>query len=175
MLTLGLHNMKLLDLQSRNAYIAWSMWVCKACWSYEVHTINFKYIVTCIYTQVHIDVCKYLWMHVSICVDHLIRHHWHFLSRNSVIRLLYFCDLFLFSWLWYYHLEIQDSSKEIIAKLQDKPDLIIGNYSDGNLVASLVAKKLEVTQVCSSEPFSSISSGWKFLYCLSSGKIIKMN
>lgn len=40
----------------------------------------------------------------------------------------------------------EDSSKEIIAKLQDKPDLIIGNYSDGNLVASLVSKKLEVTQ-----------------------------
>jgi sucrose synthase len=31
--------------------------------------------------------------------------------------------------------------------LQGKPDLIIGNYSDGNIVASLLAHKLGVTEV----------------------------
>lgn len=31
--------------------------------------------------------------------------------------------------------------------MEGKPDLIIGNYTDGNLVASLVASKLGVTQV----------------------------
>lgn len=31
-----------------------------------------------------------------------------------------------------------------------KPDLIIGNYSDGNLVASLMASKLGITQVTNS-------------------------
>ena len=36
---------------------------------------------------------------------------------------------------------------EIAAELQGVPDLIIGNYSDGNLVASLLASKLGVTQV----------------------------
>lgn len=31
--------------------------------------------------------------------------------------------------------------------MDSKPDLIIGNYSDGNLVASLMASKLGITQV----------------------------
>lgn len=31
--------------------------------------------------------------------------------------------------------------------MEGKPDLIIGNYTDGNLVSSLVAAKLGVTQV----------------------------
>jgi sucrose synthase len=35
---------------------------------------------------------------------------------------------------------------EISAELQGKPDLIIGNYSDGNLVASLLAHKMGITQ-----------------------------
>lgn len=39
-------------------------------------------------------------------------------------------------------------AKELAAELQAKPDLIIGNYSEGNLVASLLAHKLGVTQVC---------------------------
>jgi sucrose synthase len=39
-----------------------------------------------------------------------------------------------------------DAEKEILAELQGKPDLIIGNYSDGNLVAFLLARKLKVTQ-----------------------------
>lgn len=41
----------------------------------------------------------------------------------------------------------QDAASEISAELQGVPDLIIGNYSDGNLVASLLSSKLGVTQV----------------------------
>ncbi|MQL80204.1 hypothetical protein Taro_012658 [Colocasia esculenta] len=47
----------------------------------------------------------------------------------------------------------EDVANEVAGELQAKPDLIIGNYSDGNLVASLLAHKLGVTQVeysCSS-------------------------
>ncbi|KAA8523368.1 hypothetical protein F0562_009791 [Nyssa sinensis] len=40
----------------------------------------------------------------------------------------------------------EDVAKEITGELQAKPDLIIGNYSEGNLVASLLAHKLGVTQ-----------------------------
>ncbi|GAA0150811.1 hypothetical protein LIER_09666 [Lithospermum erythrorhizon] len=40
----------------------------------------------------------------------------------------------------------EDVAGEIAAELQGVPDLIIGNYSDGNLVASLLAHKLGVTQ-----------------------------
>lgn len=36
--------------------------------------------------------------------------------------------------------------KEVIAELDGRPDLIIGNYSDGNLVASLLSRRLHVTQ-----------------------------
>lgn len=39
-----------------------------------------------------------------------------------------------------------DSEKELLAEFQGKPDLIIGNYSDGNLVAFLLARRLNVTQ-----------------------------
>lgn len=39
-----------------------------------------------------------------------------------------------------------DVANELSAELQNTPDLIIGNYSDGNLVASLLAHKLGVTQ-----------------------------
>lgn len=41
----------------------------------------------------------------------------------------------------------QDAASEITAELQGIPDFIIGNYSDGNLVASLLASKMGVTQV----------------------------
>lgn len=41
----------------------------------------------------------------------------------------------------------QDASNEIAAELQGVPDLIIGNYSDGNLVASLLSHKMGVTEV----------------------------
>ncbi|KAJ0032039.1 hypothetical protein Pint_13576 [Pistacia integerrima] len=40
----------------------------------------------------------------------------------------------------------EDVAVEIGKELQGKPDLIIGNYSDGNIVASLLAHKLGVTQ-----------------------------
>ncbi|MBI1388150.1 MAG: sucrose synthase [bacterium] len=36
--------------------------------------------------------------------------------------------------------------KEILSILDDSPDLIIGNYSDGNLVASILSRRLNVTQ-----------------------------
>ncbi|NP_001292638.1 sucrose synthase [Cucumis sativus] len=40
----------------------------------------------------------------------------------------------------------EDVAQELTKELQGKPDLIIGNYSDGNIVASLLAHKLGVTQ-----------------------------
>jgi sucrose synthase len=39
-----------------------------------------------------------------------------------------------------------DAEKELLAEFQGKPDLIVGNYSDGNLVAFLLARHLGVTQ-----------------------------
>lgn len=42
---------------------------------------------------------------------------------------------------------LQDAASEISAELHGTPDLIIGNYSDGNLVASLLSYKMGVTQV----------------------------
>ncbi len=39
-----------------------------------------------------------------------------------------------------------DAQRELLAQLQGKPDLIVGNYSDGNLVASLLARRFEATQ-----------------------------
>ncbi|CAJ2631992.1 unnamed protein product [Trifolium pratense] len=40
----------------------------------------------------------------------------------------------------------EDVASEIAAELQGYPDFIIGNYSDGNLVASLLSYKMGVTQ-----------------------------
>jgi hypothetical protein len=54
-----------------------------------------------------------------------------------------------FAHLWTRYVYIQDAANEIVAALQGKPDLIIGNYSDGNLVASLVANKFGIIQVFS--------------------------
>ncbi|MBN2430507.1 MAG: sucrose synthase [Acidobacteria bacterium] len=39
-----------------------------------------------------------------------------------------------------------EAEKEILAELGGRPDLIIGNYSDGNLVATLLSNRLGVTQ-----------------------------
>ena len=39
-----------------------------------------------------------------------------------------------------------EAEKELLAELSGRPDFIIGNYSDGNLVASLMAHRLGVTQ-----------------------------
>ncbi|XP_071722761.1 sucrose synthase 5-like [Rutidosis leptorrhynchoides] len=40
----------------------------------------------------------------------------------------------------------QDATTKVLEVMDGKPDLIIGNYSDGNLVASLMARKLGTTQ-----------------------------
>ncbi|KAL2893584.1 Sucrose synthase [Bienertia sinuspersici] len=40
----------------------------------------------------------------------------------------------------------EDAANEISGELRAKPDLVIGNYSDGNIAASLLAHKLGVTQ-----------------------------
>ena len=39
-----------------------------------------------------------------------------------------------------------DAGRELLSELGGRPDLIVGNYSDGNLVASLMSNKLSVTQ-----------------------------
>lgn len=39
-----------------------------------------------------------------------------------------------------------DAERELRAEFGGKPDLIVGNYSDGNLVAFLLARRLKVTQ-----------------------------
>lgn len=39
-----------------------------------------------------------------------------------------------------------DAERELLAEFQGKPDLIIGNYSDGNLVAFLLSRRLKATQ-----------------------------
>ncbi len=39
-----------------------------------------------------------------------------------------------------------EAEKELLAELGARPDLVIGNYSDGNLVATLLAHRLHVTQ-----------------------------
>lgn len=46
----------------------------------------------------------------------------------------------------------QDAASEIVAELSGQPDLVIGNYSDGNLVATLLSHHLGVTQVCRDQP-----------------------
>ncbi|MBI1352934.1 MAG: sucrose synthase [Acidobacteria bacterium] len=40
----------------------------------------------------------------------------------------------------------EDVEREVLAELGERPDLVVGNYSDGNLVATLLAQKLGVTQ-----------------------------
>ncbi|MEH1767267.1 MAG: sucrose synthase [Nostoc sp.] len=39
-----------------------------------------------------------------------------------------------------------DAEKELLAQFKAKPNLIIGNYSDGNLVAFLLSRRMKVTQ-----------------------------
>jgi len=39
-----------------------------------------------------------------------------------------------------------DAERELVSELGGRPDLVIGNYSDGNLVASLLSYRLQVTQ-----------------------------
>jgi sucrose synthase len=40
----------------------------------------------------------------------------------------------------------EDAEQELVSKMGSKPNLIIGNYSDGNLVASLLAHRLQAIQ-----------------------------
>lgn len=40
----------------------------------------------------------------------------------------------------------EDASRELLSEFEGRPDLIIGNYSDGNLVASLLSDKFDVIQ-----------------------------
>ncbi|QSJ18032.1 sucrose synthase [Nostoc sp. UHCC 0702] len=40
----------------------------------------------------------------------------------------------------------EDAEKQLLGQFQGYPNLIIGNYSDGNLVASLLSRSLQVTQ-----------------------------
>ncbi len=42
----------------------------------------------------------------------------------------------------------ENASVALKGEFQGKPDLIIGNYSDGNLVSYLLSKKFDVTQCC---------------------------
>jgi sucrose synthase len=39
-----------------------------------------------------------------------------------------------------------EAEKEVLARLGDRPDFILGNYSDGNLVATIMAARMGVTQ-----------------------------
>ncbi|MGB6300626.1 MAG: sucrose synthase [Rivularia sp. (in: cyanobacteria)] len=39
-----------------------------------------------------------------------------------------------------------DAEKELLAEFQGRPDLIVGNYTDGNLVAFLLSRRLKVIQ-----------------------------
>lgn len=41
---------------------------------------------------------------------------------------------------------VVDVEKEMLAEMGGRPDVVIGNYSDGNMVASLLAQRLGVTQ-----------------------------
>ena len=40
----------------------------------------------------------------------------------------------------------EDAARELMGEFEGRPDLIIGNYSDGNLVASLLSDKFDVIQ-----------------------------
>jgi len=40
----------------------------------------------------------------------------------------------------------EEAKRELLAELGMRPDLVIGNYSDGNLIASLLSQSLHVTQ-----------------------------
>ncbi|ACC83296.1 sucrose synthase [Nostoc punctiforme] len=39
-----------------------------------------------------------------------------------------------------------DAEKELLTQFKGKPNLLVGNYSDGNLVASLLSRRMKVTQ-----------------------------
>lgn len=89
--------------------------------------------------------------------------HFHFCDKSWITRIrTYICDWwayelcrilkFIIFGIYWVIVSLfgcrQDAANEIAAELQSVPDLIIGNYSDGNLVASLLSYKLGITQVC---------------------------
>jgi Sucrose synthase len=70
--------------------------------------------------------------------------------------------------------DCQDVAHEIAGEMQAIPDLIIGNYSDGNLVASLLAHKLGVTTVRFNFQPKFIYCNSKWLFCYKSEQIVKI-
>ncbi|CAH8258038.1 unnamed protein product [Arabidopsis lyrata] len=80
----------------------------------------------------------------------------------------------------------QDATSKILQRLDCKPDLIIGNYTDGNLVASLMATKIGVTQgtiahALEKTKYEDSDAKWKELdpkyhfSCQFTGDLIAMN
>jgi sucrose synthase len=57
-----------------------------------------------------------------------------------------------------------DAENEVLAHLGGKPALIIGNYSDGNLVASLMSRRLQVTQCNIAHALEKNKYLWSDLY-----------
>ncbi|KAK4409492.1 Sucrose synthase 7 [Sesamum angolense] len=55
------------------------------------------------------------------------------LTLRNILRFVELCETLL------------DAANKIIEIMEGKPDLIIGNYTDGNLVAALMASKLDTT------------------------------
>jgi sucrose synthase len=76
-------------------------------------------------------------------------------TRNAVILRVPFrtdCGEVLPHWVSRFHIWpyleqfALDAERELLAELGGRPDLVIGNYSDGNLVASLLSQRLGVSQ-----------------------------
>lgn len=57
-----------------------------------------------------------------------------------------------------------DTEKELLAEFHGKPDLIVGNYSDGNLVAFLLSRRLGVTQCSIAHAFEKTKYLFSNLY-----------
>ena len=66
-----------------------------------------------------------------------------FRSKNGEIIPQWISRFNIWPYLEKFSLEVK---KELLAELGTKPDLVIGNYSDGNLVATLLSHQLHVTQ-----------------------------
>jgi sucrose synthase len=57
-----------------------------------------------------------------------------------------------------------EAEKEVLAELEGRPALLIGNYSDGNLVASLMSRRLHVTQCNIAHALEKTKYLWSDLY-----------
>ncbi len=57
-----------------------------------------------------------------------------------------------------------EAEKEVLAELGGRPDLIVGNYSDGCLVASLMSRRLRVTQCNIAHALEKNKYLWSELY-----------